>query len=135
MADLMNNKRLIALGIMDDGEIEEVKLSISKLSNNIKVILESEGVEAAYKVLDNEDEKTVMLLSADVAESVLYIYEQEYPNDNRVRNCIEGSRRYCRGEISKDELEVLKKVAASASASYASASAAAASASVSACYA
>jgi len=39
------------------------------------------------------------------AEQVLPIYEGEYPNDSRVRNCIAVTKQYSRGEASKSELE------------------------------
>ena len=44
------------------------------------------------------------LFAAGCAEHVLPIYEQQYPDDKRVRLCIEASRRFAYGEISREEL-------------------------------
>ena len=84
-----------------------------KFPSNIKNVLESEGVKAAYKALDSLDDskykKTKMLCLADVVESVLFIYEKQYPNDLRVRNCINGIRDYCNDKISEEELNKLRE--------------------------
>ncbi len=45
------------------------------------------------------------------AEQVLYIFEKRYPEDKRVRECIEGVRKYQKGEIQKDELKALRSAA------------------------
>ena len=44
------------------------------------------------------------LFAASCAEHVLPIYEQQYPDDKRVRLCIEASRRFAYGEITDTEL-------------------------------
>ena len=85
---------------------------ILKFPSTIGDILESEGVKAAYKALDSLDDrykKTKMLCLADVAESVLHIYEQKHSNDSRVRNCIKGVRDYCNNKISEEELNKLRE--------------------------
>jgi hypothetical protein len=48
---------------------------------------------------------------ADVAALVLPIYEKRYPNDGRVRNCIEVCRSYARGKASDDDLRKARKAA------------------------
>ena len=48
------------------------------------------------------------------AEQVLDIYEKEYPDDRRVRECLEGIRKYQRGEISKEDLAILIRADADA---------------------
>lgn len=72
---------------------------------------------------------------ADCAALVLHIYEAKYPDDRRVRDCIETCKRYARGEATKKELNAAASsvyaayVFTSASASaYAAAHAAASSA-------
>ena len=45
------------------------------------------------------------------AEQVLDIYETKYPNDKRVRECLEGIVKYRDGEISKEDLMVLRRAA------------------------
>ena len=43
-------------------------------------------------------------LACKFAESVLHLFEKEYPNDLRLRKAIEAKRKFIKGEISKDEL-------------------------------
>jgi hypothetical protein len=70
-------------------------------------ILESNGVEDAYwclQALPSEYGKQIRLLSADVAERVIYIYEREYPDCDKPRNAIQAARDYANGLISEEEL-------------------------------
>ena len=39
------------------------------------------------------------LMAADFAESVLHLYERDYPNDDRPRKAIAATRAYARGQI------------------------------------
>jgi hypothetical protein len=77
---------------------------------DLKSILDNNGVEDTFWVLRTQSANINMLISADVAESVLYIYEDKYPNDKSIRNCINGIRQYCNGEISKEELSRLREI-------------------------
>jgi hypothetical protein len=43
-------------------------------------------------------------LKADIAESVLYIFEEKYPEDKRPREAIQAARDFANGKISKQEL-------------------------------
>lgn len=82
---------------------------------SIREILESNGIEdSVWALRAVEDKKKVMLFSADVAESVLHIFERSYPEDQRVRNCIEVVRKYANGEVGKAKLEVAKATAKAA---------------------
>jgi hypothetical protein len=62
------------------------------------------------------------------AEQVLDIYEKEYPDDKRVRECLEGIRKYQRGEISKEDLAILRRAAHASTTALAAAAHAAAAA-------
>ena len=67
------------------------------------------GIEDAIwclRVLEGKD-KEIRLFACDCAESVLHLYEKEYPNDTRVRDCIEAARKYAVGEI---DLKLLEEV-------------------------
>jgi hypothetical protein len=129
--------RLIALGIMD-GEIQTpIKESFIRLPSSIKDILESEGVEKAYEALNDLDDKykkTIMLCLADVAESVFHIYEEKYPGDFRVRNCIQGIRDFCNDKITREDLEKLRDAASAAPWAVATAATTAASATAASAY-
>ena len=64
-------------------------------------ILESNGLSDclwAFKCTP-EHNNIYRLIAADFAESVLHIYEKEYPNDNRPRLAIQASRDYANGVI------------------------------------
>ena len=46
------------------------------------------------------------------AEQVLPIYEAKFPNDFRLRECLEATKKFQSGEITKEELEAKRRVAA-----------------------
>ena len=74
---------------------------------DLLTILESNGVQDclwAFQCTDNH-ESIYRHISADFAEFVLYIFEKEYPNDNRPRLSIQASRDYADGKINKEELD------------------------------
>ena len=48
------------------------------------------------------------------AEQVLDIYEKKYPDDKRIREYLEGVKKYQLDEISKDDLIILRHAAANA---------------------
>ena len=52
----------------------------------------------------NWNEKTQRLFAADCAERVLYVFEAQFPNEDRPRKAIEAARKFACGEISKEEL-------------------------------
>jgi hypothetical protein len=73
---------------------------------DLLTILESNGVQDclwAFQCTDNYD-SIYRHISADFAESVLYIFEKKYPNDNRPRLAIQAARDYADGKINKEEL-------------------------------
>lgn len=55
----------------------------------------------------DEKKKLSLLLSW----AVLPIFETKYPNDNRVRECLNGIEKFIKGEITKEELIILRRVA------------------------
>lgn len=75
----------------------------------IKEILESNGIEDAVWALQAiDDQKSARLFSADVAESVLGIFEKECPNDKRPRIAIQAARDYANGLISEEQLKIAR---------------------------
>jgi len=101
-------------------------------------IARSNGVQDAFWCLEsiNQDlhRKPIFLLKAEIAERVLHIFEEKYPEDKRPRDNIVATRFYAEGKLTKEELRVFRKPAAAAadeayvSAAYAASYAAAASA-------
>ena len=64
------------------------------------------GVRRARTIhkIDNWNERTARLFACDCAEHVLHLFEDEYPDDKRVRLAIETARRYANGEATDEEL-------------------------------
>lgn len=89
-------------------------------------ILDSNGVRDAFWALRCWDYKIYCDLLADVAESVLHIFEERYPNNKRPRQAIDGIRKFKRGEITLEELRKLADAAAYSTSDYSTAAAEAA---------
>jgi len=66
--------------------------------------------------IETWNQRTWRELACDFAEHVLYLYEAYDPDDSRVRACIEVTRRYIRGEATREELSVAASDASSADA-------------------
>jgi hypothetical protein len=79
-------------------------------------MLEFGGIENAVWGLRCFDYKDYCLFLADVAESVLYIFEEKYPDDKRPRLAIDAIRLYYKGEISISQLDAAYDAAADAAA-------------------
>ena len=54
---------------------------------------------------------TVIGLACDCAETVLPIWEKHYPNDLRVKDCLDGIQAFLRGEINQEDLLKLRRAA------------------------
>ena len=50
------------------------------------------------------DESNLRLFACDVAEDVLHLFEERYPNDSRPRTAIDVGRRFAAGEVTRDVL-------------------------------
>ena len=72
-------------------------------SINLLQILEINGTAdclwALCATAENSN-KIGRLMAADIAESVLAIYQKSYPNDNRPRDAIQAAREFALGKIS-----------------------------------
>lgn len=97
------------LNLAEDDNITSQFNSLTEEQKNKEItildILNRNGVKDAYWALKTQDYKDYCLILADVAESVLYIFEAEYPSDNRPRKAIEAIRKYKNEEISLEELK------------------------------
>jgi hypothetical protein len=97
-------------------------------------VLKSNGIEDAIWCLRCFDYLDYCLFLADVAESVLHIYERD--NDNPApRNAVAAIREYKLGNITKNDLKNAYAAAADAAAAYAAYAAAADAAAAYAAYA
>lgn len=100
-------------------------------------ILESNGLDDALWALrgvmpkqEADRDRLARLFACDCAESVLHIYEKEFPDDKRPREAIEVARRFAIGKATRDELDAARDAAgdavwAAASAAFSAASKAA----------
>ena len=77
---------------------------------SIRTILDVCGVSDAIwalRAVEGHD-KEIRLFACDCVESVLHIFESEYPNDSRPRIAIETARRYANGQATKQELDAAR---------------------------
>ena len=86
-----------------DGEIVESSDKGKWVARKVRLVRETEW-----------DERTARLFACDCAEHVLYLYERDYPDDNRPRHAIEVARRYANGEATVQELTAAWAAAAGA---------------------
>jgi len=77
-------------------------------------ILDINGAKDAFWCLRCWHYDDYCLLNANVAESVLHIFEDKYPGDERPKLAIEAIRKYKTGDISKSELDANATYAADA---------------------
>jgi hypothetical protein len=78
-------------------------------------ILDAVGVSDTLWVIFNiNPHDDFKLLLCDFAKHVLPIYENKYPGDGRVRDCISVTRDYIKGRATRDELIVAQEVAVDA---------------------
>ena len=99
---------------------------------SVRYILELLGIYDAIwslRAVQGHD-REMRLFACDCAESVLHIFEDRHPDDNRPRNAIEVARSHANGEATTIELEEARAAAwDAASAAWAAASDAASAAS------
>ena len=81
-------------------------------------ILESNGVKDAFWALRTQDYRDYCLILADVAESVLHIFEEKNKGDTRPRKAIEAIRKWHSGIITDAELKDAADAADAADATY-----------------
>lgn len=79
--------------------------------NDLIETLEKHGIKKAVKALDVYSYKFYCLFLADVAESVLHIFEAKYPCDRQPRDCVGGVRFYRKKRITKEDLSNLRSAA------------------------
>src|SRR5579885_1642287 len=58
----------------------------------------------------------IVLVCCRIAEDALPIYEEKYPNDKRVRECIEVTRRWAKGKATIEEVRKARDAARAAAA-------------------
>lgn len=74
-------------------------------------ILESNGIKDAVWALRVLPLKDQALFRADIAESVLHIFEAKYPHDARPRQAVEALRLFAHGKVSGADLSKASRAA------------------------
>jgi len=84
---------------------------------------------------ESDGRRTLVACACECARLSLPIFEKRYPDDKRVRNCLDVAERWARGEATIEELRVARRAAYAAADAAADASAYAATAAYTAAYA
>lgn len=85
-------------------ELELLELDNVSVSDKLWLLLRKEFIP----------ENDLHELACKFAESVLHIFEDEYPNDKRPRKAIEAKRKFIKGLITRDELAAASDAARAA---------------------
>lgn len=79
---------------------------------NLLTILESNGAhDCVWAFRTTENCPVYRLIAADFAGSVLHIFEEKYPDDNRPRLAIQSARDYANVLISEEKLDAARAAA------------------------
>lgn len=100
-------------GIKDFSPFNSGYNGYKDLKNYVAQALPAKGLECALAAL-KENEQFSRLLACDYAEHVLYLFENQYPNDKRPRVAIETARRYASGLAIIEELSKAHNAASDA---------------------
>ena len=103
---------------VEGAELWEVEIKGKRLDGDDK--FSAPQMRLVRKIITPTNEQLIEF-ACDVAASVLSIYEDRYPGDNRVRDCIEVTRRFGQGKATVNELNAASSAASNAaySAAYA----------------
>ena len=112
-SSLQNELPGIDFDSFNNNEVELCKYLADNLSEDtlnkeisVRYILKTNGATGALWLFDQlSDEKTMHLFISDVAESVLHIFEEKYPEDKRPRQAIQARRDFVVGKIGKEGLD------------------------------
>lgn len=88
---------------LDTDTIFPVEVKGEIIKGYTKCVVQQARLLPAFKTWNK---KTRRLFACDCAERVLPLFEKVFPDDDRPRKCIEATRRFARGEITREELGV-----------------------------
>jgi len=91
--------------------IQEYKISEKDMDKEVPIleILNSNGVRPAFwAIYFTQRYEDVCLILADIAESVLWIWERDHLEDKRPRECVEGVRKWKKRELTMRQLQELR---------------------------
>ena len=83
-----------------DGDVTEHGSPVDKMAGRTRTLIAAVNIESELR-----------LFAADCAEHVLWIYERDYPGDDRPRKAIEATRAYVRAEIDEAAWEAARDAA------------------------
>jgi hypothetical protein len=81
----------------------------------IEEIVKSNGIkDAIWALRAVDDKKKIVMFSIAVAKTCLSNFEKYFPNDNRVRKCLEITEKYINDECTLEDLEAAEYAVRSA---------------------
>lgn len=89
-------------------EIWEAEYEGDRINFDNKIVVRKARL---VRKLDTWTDRTARLFACDCAEHVLYLFEKEFPDDDRPRKAIETARLYANGEASGDQLAAARDAA------------------------
>ena len=115
----MNKQELIDLDACHEGLETFIEAHGDNENVTLLEALESNGVQDVLwylgKIkLSTAQQNDLHMFACECAESVLHIFETEYPEDDRPRKAIEAKRLYIEGKITLSELDAARVVARAA---------------------
>ena len=122
MKTTINRQELISYDACEEGLNKFTEIHSDK-TVNLSDCFESNTLNDIFWLLRKLEHKNLLsdnqikdlrLYAADVAESVLHIYEKENPNDNRPRLAIKAARDFANGLIDEDTLAAASDAASDA---------------------
>lgn len=114
MKKKINAKFIRTLNPCESG-IENFEKSYPNFNGTLAELLTLENIPYSDKVwlaIKIVDLKVLQFWSLECAETVLHIFEERFPNDPRVRNCLEVTRKVLSGELASAYADYAAYVAA-----------------------
>ena len=105
-------------GCKDGNILEYLNANIYEIETRGEV-LEGDGKFAAQQIrlirkCEGWNEVNARLFACDCAAHVLPIYEKEYPDDKRPRECIKVARKFAHGKATREEMTAARAAAVAA---------------------
>ena len=105
-------------GCKDGNILEYLNANIYEIETRGKVLEDNDKFTAQQirlvRKCEGWNEVNARLFACDCAAHVLHIYEKEYPDDKRPRECIEVARKFAHGKATREEIAAVRAAAGAA---------------------
>ena len=91
-----------------NAQMFEVELRGDRLDGATKVV--AQEMRLVRKIAAWND-RTARLAACDIAETVIHLWNEKYPNDNRPQICIDTARAFANGNATKEEMAAARDAA------------------------